>query len=523
MTRWLVLTVFIAVLGLVALVSTTPAASAEKASPRADALDLLVLGDKPVRLELRVEFDGKSVPAIWDETFAKLFSFHDRDDDGFLDKAEAGRLPSAFAIRQALWGTISPFTGAPPSFAELDLNAEGKVSCEELADFYRRAGLGGILVGVGKPTATEQLTDALFKHLDTNKDGKVDEAEWKAASTSLSKLDKNDDELVGPGELVEKTVYPGATGAILCSAPSPNTKPDSTTDALPFLVLPLSTGDTHWVSVVADRREKAKATVIKSDAIAALRQGDPAAAWNINLGARKKDVVLLEAVGRKPPANARLLLATDGVRLELRADEGKLKEQTVSARKRFTALFAECDANADGILDENELGTPKAELFEQMVATADRDGDGKLTEKEFTAWLDLQEQIAKGHVFLSVLDHGSGLYEFLDADHDGSLSVRELRAAWSRLNEPGCVTEKNFDRAKLPRQLLATVSHGHPQTIIGKPVRTGPAWFLAMDRNGDGDISIKEWVGDLNVFRKLDADGDGLVSAAEAEKAPTTK
>jgi len=44
-----------------------------------------------------------------------------------------------------------------------------------------------------------------------------------------------------------------------------------------------------------------------------------------------------------------------------------------------------------------------------------------------------------------------------------------------------------------------------------------------MDRNGDGDVSIKEWVGDLDVFRKLDTTGDGLLSVAEAEKASTTK
>jgi len=44
-----------------------------------------------------------------------------------------------------------------------------------------------------------------------------------------------------------------------------------------------------------------------------------------------------------------------------------------------------------------------------------------------------------------------------------------------------------------------------------------------MDRNGDGDVSIKEWVGDLDVFRKLDVDGDGLVSSHEAGKAPMTK
>lgn len=492
-------------------------------SARADALDLLVLGDKPARVELRVEIDGKLVPAVWDETFARLLAFCDRDGDGVLDKVEAERLPSAFSLRQLLWGQIIPYSGTAPEFADLDLNADGKVDGAELADFYRRAGLGGVLVGVGKPVATDKLTDALLKHLDTNKDGNVDEAEWKAAPTSLRKLDKNDDELFGPGELVEKTVYPGATGAILCSAPSPQGKPDPTTDGLPLVVLPLRTADTHWVSAVADRREKLKAAAINSDALAVLRKDTPAATWNVNLGTRKKDTALLQPAGGKPPADARLRYSADGVRLVLRADEGKLKEQVAVARKRFTTLFAECDANADGVLDEKEIATPKASPFKQMAATADRDGDGKLSEKEFLGWLDLQEQIAKGHVMVSVLDHGAGLFEFLDADHDGSLSVRELRAAWGRLKEAGCVTEKGFDRTKLPRQLLAVVSHGHPLTTIGKPVRTGPGWFLAMDRNGDGDISRREFVGPADVFDELDLDRDGLIDRSEANRIPAKK
>jgi hypothetical protein len=45
-----------------------------------------------------------------------------------------------------------------------------------------------------------------------------------------------------------------------------------------------------------------------------------------------------------------------------------------------------------------------------------------------------------------------------------------------------------------------------------------PMWFLKMDRNGDGDISPKEWLGTEEEFRAIDTDGDGLISGEEAKQ-----
>jgi hypothetical protein len=39
-----------------------------------------------------------------------------------------------------------------------------------------------------------------------------------------------------------------------------------------------------------------------------------------------------------------------------------------------------------------------------------------------------------------------------------------------------------------------------------------------MDRNRDGDVSRREFLGPRAAFERLDADGDGLITAEEAAK-----
>jgi hypothetical protein len=70
---------------------------------------------------------------------------------------------------------------------------------------------------------------------------------------------------------------------------------------------------------------------------------------------------------------------------------------------------------------------------------------------------------------------------------------------------------------------MQTMTMGGGDAILpGLQGLNGPEWFRRMDRNQDGDVSPREFLGTSTQFTTLDSDQDGLMSAAEADAAEKT-
>jgi hypothetical protein len=140
--------------------------------------------------------------------------------------------------------------------------------------------------------------------------------------------------------------------------------------------------------------------------------------------------------------------------------------------------------------------------------------------------------LAGAQLVLRLAPVGQGLFQALDANGDGQLSIRELRGAWDRVKDLDTDGNGYISRKEIPQQYRLTVAQGAagnaraPVAVLRgamiparAPPGRGPLWFRKMDRNGDGDVSRKEWLGSEEDFKKIDTDGDGLISVEEAERA----
>ena len=142
----------------------------------------------------------------------------------------------------------------------------------------------------------------------------------------------------------------------------------------------------------------------------------------------------------------------------------------------------------------------------QAFPIIDRDGDGKLTEEELRAWVALATESAGCVPTISVADNGRALFELLDVNNDGRLTLRELRGAWARLAPYDHDGDGAISREEIPQQFQLTVLESgvdpnvfQQQVAMGQPqvaqppqpahIERGPLWFRKMDVNGDGDVS----------------------------------
>ena len=231
----------------------------------------------------------------------------------------------------------------------------------------------------------------MFDLLDADRDGKLSRKELEAAPAVLAKLDIDEDEMITPAELMGEASGSDRYGPVVAPA-----RPGS----------PLS-----LLHVVADEGEDAalaKALMErygKGPFANGARFSDRPAdvALTVHLGKRESKALMTLQPGKPLPAGVQVKTTSEGVtlqlgltRLDLRASEPAGGRVAIDIRAQIKTLFQRLDADGKGYLERTQ--SRGAGFLAPYFDAMDRDGDGKVTEKEMLAWFDQMESCASSRI-----------------------------------------------------------------------------------------------------------------------------
>lgn len=570
---------------MIALVLSLALAAPGEAEPPkvgAEVQDLLLLHEEgPLRLRVKISNGDKSVFGRWHEHIDRWFKFADRDNSGHVDPNELDRVPSIVQMQQMMQSGQfygQQRLGALPggvagqgavTLKELDLDNDGKIDKHEFVTFYAANPAVGplqVVPGYSQYAYTvgggSAISDALYRALDANKDGRLSRAELARAPVALSRFDLNDDEIVSSQEILGGNQYAyqyqQQTQAGLGLLPLPREANDLRVTArhkfAKDLLLRLDADKSGGLSNKEFRvsaAEFAKLDASKDGALDALEL----VKWllgpaDLEVNVRMETLIGADAavevkganvvVSDKPTANGIGFRVGDAL-IQIDRNANALNRVGGNAganmKQYFVQIFGVLDPQKMGKVALEEINkNPQGAYLRQMGPWLDLDGDGFVTVKELDGFVELTSGGVQSQLSIGFMDQGRGLFEILDTQADSQLSVAELKAAtkvFTTYLKPGADV---LERTDIPRRYQMVVSQNstgggqmmllpgqggvrvRPQPGVLQNPGKGPAWFQKMDVNADGHVSPREFLGPMTLFKAMDADGNDLIAHEEATR-----
>jgi len=549
------------------------AAPMQESAPRGTGSDaarhlIFMAENRPIFVALRVACQGQPFEASWINSVWAIHATLDRNGDGTVTTKEGDPKVLGALIRLATGAAL------PAALGDLDVQPkDGKISIDELADALRPV-LGPFRLQVGRQAIGR--TDALFDHLDRDKDGALTRPEMAAIAGSLRPLDLDDNEMISSDEL-----EPFDSPAYSAELEESSERRARLTAIPPVIELIAGESSLRPSRLLLKKYDKGKGDVpgrpdgklspsefaIDPDAFASAdKNGDEALdvdelrkllsrpptdiTLEVTLPAEPKGggSTRVEAGGALPKgAQVRRLAASDvefaigQVRLDIHVEDGATEAEVT--RRILQQRFKAADTNKNGYLEGKEqaamngLQSPLGALWPVI----DRDGDGSVYQRELMEFVERQQSASRLRLLVTTADQGRAIFGILDLDRDRRLGARELLRAADRVMSWDADGDGRVTPDEIPYHFQVAIGRGGLPGLTGAVMvapgqgtrsmsadqaaagAAGPEWFLKMDRNHDGDISRREFLGPRDQFDRLDRDKDGLIDTDEARAAAPAK
>lgn len=470
-------------------------------------------------IEIAITCQKQPYRHSWYEAIEKRLCRVDKNGDGKLTWTEALNHPQ-FVVERTDNLKKEKIKRIVLAF---DSNRNGLVDAHELRDHMGLAPL--------RFSASVQQHTDVIRLLDVNRDGQLSTAEFDGARLRLNRYDENGDTLLDHMELAGDSRY--RTVARLLPPAYSNWEVSAVFNqlrnhyrtaagrlvagAFPALPKLFDNLDENRNGRI-DRTESQRFATIEPHfrIEAAFRQ----------IGQHESTIELsgVAEVFRdsvtKPPG--KIVAKIPGAIVYFVAkDQARNDHYANSAHNTIKRL----DTDNNGILERQEVQQNRNRDSLRQFDLWDLDTDRMVTHSELVEFLQLHDAPSQRQVGVCCSYIGSPLFSELDDTGDKRLSLRENHRVAERIkkhdqNGDGMIS---FDEA--PVILTVAITRGadsysyQPEIpIAGQRVKL-PVWFNRMDRNGDGDLTLREWLGRKEQFDTFDLNGDGVIEPSEAAAA----
>lgn len=513
-----------------------------------DTRDIVMMLDSgPVHLRVHVAMGDQSLSQARDDYLARLTKSLDIDDDGRVTQQE--RQESVlFSVNRTRASIDNPFLQ--------NLRTEQVASRGDLENDLARVGAGTLFSYLQDNSAASNDL-SVFELLDADDSGRIDPGEMQTAAPRVAALDEDRDECISFSEFNTEE-EPVDSPFVVVGVPPDEDRPRPTAsellrelDRVQALRMMrrydrnrdqrLTAAETGWDEERLKHLDSNGDGALDHNELLRLRDAPPDLELFVDLlgdGERAPLEVVSSNAARQAPSPRPDLVRLKFERTTVTFSFRRI-DPLASALQSAMLVFNQVDQDGNGYIERSEIQDDdrhrwNRHLFDNM----DRDGDEKVFADEATSYVTTVCEPAGYTCNVNLYDTGQGFFQMMDSNGDGRISIRELRTIDQSLRENANGPGETIIPGDSGRHYHVEFVRGSYQ-LFGEPERmvaqgttfierpaVGPVWFQRMDRNSDGDLTYisetsygAEFLGPREAFHRLDADGDGLIDAKEAERA----
>ena len=382
-----------------------------------------------------------------------------------------------------------------------DLDRDAYVQPEELAGFLTQNYGGGRRFSVRASDRRESEVprdSTLFELLDVNRDDRLSETECAAAPARIRSRDADDNEMVAASDFDRFDGPERPTRRRNSFAPDQAIEiREFTTDSIFYALCELNlTGNE-----------------LEPDAFALAKRLPALLDKNGSGGIDQKEM-------------AGILDADPDIHLKV-VFLGRTAKQQLPLLEQLAISDDLADSNAQITSSPNRIGIGLSDWVLEFSVVDQANESAPVVQSE-TQKVDLP-RFASLQVEARVGPSENPLFDWFDSTQDGRLSLREIQASATRLNELDRNGDGFVGEDEIPGKISCVIVRGGSRQDMASarymptyPTPQGdpkmPAWLAAMDQNSDGDVSPREFLGSPEKFRELDANADGFLNAEEGQQ-----